>query len=124
MFFRKKPKPESPVVHAADDTFARLVFESDGVTVVDFWASWCAPCRMMEPILEEIAVEFRERGVRVVKVDTDRAPATAEQFEIRSIPTLVFFQDGEPLFQTTGLVSKPVLERELNAVLRGRPSSS
>jgi thioredoxin 1 len=113
MFFRRKPRVEAPILHAGDDDFDRLVLDQPGVTVVDFWAAWCAPCRMMGPILEEIAIEFQNRGVRIVKVETDAAPETTERFEIRSIPTLVFFRDGEPLFQASGLVSKPSLVREL-----------
>lgn len=113
MFFKRKPKAEAPIVHAGDDDFGREVFERKGITVVDFWAPWCGPCRVMAPILDEVAVEFEDRGVRVVKVDTDQAPRTAQRFEIRSIPTLIFFRDGEPLFQTTGLVPKPALVREL-----------
>jgi len=74
---------------------------------------------MMEPILGEVAREFEDRGVRVIKVDTDAAPATAAMFEIRSIPTIVFFQDGEPLFQFAGAVPKPVLVREIESVLTG-----
>lgn len=113
MFFRRKPRPPAPVIHATDEDFDDLVLGARGVTVVDFWAGWCAPCRMMAPILDEIAIEWQDRGVRVVKVDTDVAQETALRFEIRSIPTLVFFQDGEPRFEMVGLVSKPVLEREL-----------
>lgn len=119
MFFRKKPKPVAPILHVGDDDFEREVLEAEGVTVVDFWAPWCGPCRMMTPVLDDVALEFEDRGVRVVKVNTDEAVATAAQFEIRSIPTLVFFRDGEPLFQFTGLVPKPVLERELTALVGG-----
>lgn len=118
MIFRRKPKPEPPIDHLGDGDFeAEVLDASAGVVLVDFWASWCAPCRMMAPILDEIALEFAERGVRVVKVDTEQAPRTAEQFEIRTIPTLIFFRDGEPLFQMTGLVPKPVLERELSELV-------
>lgn len=116
MLFRRKPKADAPTVHAGDEDFDREVLEREGITVVDFWAAWCAPCRVMGPILDEIATEFADRGVRVVKVDTDQAPETADRFEIRSIPTLIFFRDGEPLFQATGLVPKPALVRELEAL--------
>lgn len=113
MFFKKRPKPEAPILHARDEDFGTLVTEQGGVVVVDFWAPWCAPCRMMEPILNEIAIEHADHGVTVMKVNVDQAPETAGRFGIRSIPTLVFFQEGEPLFEMVGLVPKPVLEREL-----------
>lgn len=120
MFFRKRP-PETPppILHAYDDDFEQVLGDAPGLAVVDFWAAWCGPCRMMEPILGEVAREFEDRGVRVIKVDTDAAPATAAMFEIRSIPTIVFFQDGEPLFQFAGAVPKPVLVREIESVLTG-----
>ena len=116
MFFRRKPAAESPIVHAREDDFDQLVAEP-GVTVVDFWAPWCAPCRMMEPILGEIAREWAEKGARVMKVNVDEAPRLAGDFGVRSIPTVIFFRDGEPLFEMVGLVSKPVLERELGELL-------
>lgn len=118
MFFKKKPKLDAPIVHATDGDFDSVVAEP-GIAVVDFWAAWCGPCRMMGPILDEIAIEQADAGVRVVKVDVDRAPRTSERFGIRSIPTIIFFKDGEPLFEMVGLVSKPVLEREIGALLSG-----
>jgi len=117
MFFRKKPRKEAPILHVDDASFDREILGGEGVTVVDFWAAWCGPCRMMEPILDEIALEFEERGVTVAKLNTEQAPETAARFEIRSIPTLIFFRDGEPLFQLAGLVPKPVLARELGELL-------
>ena len=117
MLFKKKPRPPSPVVHADDEDFERIVAGHPGVTVVDFWAAWCGPCRMMEPILDEIAIEFEEDGVLVLKVDVDRATETAADYGIRSIPTIVFFRAGEPLFEMVGAVPKPVLQREIRASL-------
>ena len=117
MFFKKRAKPESPVLHATDEDFAELVEKASGVRIVDFWAPWCAPCRLMGPILDEIAIEHAGDGVTVVKVNTEIAPHSAERFEIRSIPTLIFFKDGEPLFEMVGLVSKPVLEREISLLI-------
>ena len=117
MFFRKKQQAASAIIHAADDDFDTVVSEKPGVTIVDFWASWCGPCRMMEPILDEIATEQAERGVRVVRVNSDEARETAHRFEIRSVPTLIFFKDGEPIFEMVGLVPKPVLEREIEECL-------
>jgi len=113
MFFKKKQRSQAPIVHARDEDFARLVEDRHGITIVDFWAPWCSPCKMMGPILDELAIEQQERGVQVTKVNVDQAPETAERFGIRSIPTLIFFQDGEPLFEMVGLVSKPVIEREI-----------
>lgn len=124
MFFKKKPRPVAPIVHADDGDFERVVTEHPGVTVVDFWAAWCGPCRMMEPILEEIAIEFEEDGVLVLKVDVDQAQATAADYGVRSIPTLVFFRAGEPLFEMVGAVPKPVLQREIHAILSSSEDTS
>jgi thioredoxin 1 len=117
MFFKKKETVEAPIVHAGDDDFETVIGDHQGVTVVDFWAPWCAPCRMMEPILSEVAIEQADRGVRVMKVNVDEAPATAGAFGIRSIPTLMFFRDGQPEFEMVGLVPKHVLEREIGELL-------
>lgn len=117
MFFNKRNRPVAPIIHAVDADFDATVLDAKGVTVVDFWAPWCGPCRMMAPILDDLAIEQAERGVRVVKVNTDEAPATSERFSIKSIPTLIFFKDGEPLFEMVGMVPKPVLERELDQIL-------
>lgn len=116
MFFKKRPRVAAPVIHADDGGFDEVI-GAPGVTVVDFWAPWCGPCRMMAPLLDEIAVDHAEAGVRVVKVNVDEATETAQRFEIRSIPTLVFFKDGEPQFEMVGLVSKPVMEREIAELL-------
>ena len=116
MLFGRKPRPQAPILHAYDDDFDEVMQEA-GVAVVDFWAPWCGPCKMMEPILEEIALEYQEKGVRVVKVNVDEAQRLAADFGVRSIPTLMFFRDGEPLFEMVGIVSKPVLEREIGEIL-------
>lgn len=117
MFFKKRDRPMAPIVYADDRDFDSLLSEQPGVTVVDFWAPWCAPCRMMAPILDEIAIEQADHGVTVMKVNVDEAPQISEQFGIRSIPTLMFFRDGEPLFEMVGVVPKPVLERELGELV-------
>lgn len=117
MFFKKREQPEAPIVHVTDEDFDSVVLDGSGIHVVDFWASWCAPCRMMEPILAELAIEHADDGVTVVKVNTDEAPQSAERFEIRSIPTILFFKDGEPLFEMVGAIPKPVLQREIEALL-------
>ena len=121
MLFRKRERPAAPIVHATDEDFETLVASQVGVTVVDFWAPWCAPCRMMAPILDEVATEHAGRGVTVMKVNVDEAPDTSGRYGIRSIPTLMFFRNGEPLFEMVGLVPKPVLERELGELLSADP---
>lgn len=123
MFFRKKEKRPSAVVHLGDDDFDERIPGLPGIAVVDFWAPWCGPCRMMGPVLEDVARDFEARGVHIVKVNTDEAPVTAERFGIRSIPTLIFFKRGEPLFEMVGLVPQPVLERELESLLRDDTAS-
>jgi thioredoxin 1 len=118
MLFRRRPRAIAPVIHAVDEDFDDLLAGAPGVTLVDFWAPWCAPCRLMAPLLDEVATEGAEQGVRVMKVNVDRAPETAARFEVRSIPTLVFFRDGEAKFEMVGLVPKPVLDREIGALLQ------
>ena len=118
MFFGKKKTVEAPIIHAGDDDFDTVIAEHSGVTIVDFWAPWCGPCRMMGPILDDVAIEQEGRGVRIVKVNSDEAPATAGSFEIKSLPTLIFFRDGQPEFQMVGLVPKPVIEREIAELLK------
>ena len=109
MLFRKRePETPPPFVHAYDDDFETLVGPESGLSVVDFWAAWCGPCRMMEPILGELAREFEGRPVQIVKVDVDQAPRTAETFDVRSIPTL---------FEMVGAVPKPVLIREIEELI-------
>ena len=117
MFFKKKPRPAAPILHAYDDDFDELLGEENGVTLVDFWAEWCGPCKMMELILDEISIEQADRGVRVIKVEVDQAPETMARFGVKSIPTLVFFRDGEPQFEMVGMIPKPVLEREIGELL-------
>ena len=86
MFFKRRAERESPVVHASDEDFEGVVEQSAGVSVVDFWAPWCGPCRLMGPILDEVALAYADRGVRIVKVNTDEAQESAGRFGIRSIP--------------------------------------
>ncbi len=99
-----------------DENFQSEVVESDVPVLVDFWATWCGPCRMIAPSIEELANEYEGR-VKVCKVDVDNAPKTAQGFGIRSIPTLLIFQDGKVAEQLVGAVRKSAIEDKLKAVL-------
>lgn len=95
-----------------DDTFARTVAESDIPVLVDFYADWCGPCKMMAPYIEELARERIGKAL-IAKLDTDRSPQTASSFNIRGIPTTIVFRGGKEAARQTGAVPKSELERLL-----------
>ena len=99
-------------VHVTDADFAREVLESAQPVLVDFWATWCGPCRMVAPAVEELADEFAG-SVKVVKVDVDECPETATRFGVMSIPTLMFFKSGKVMDQAVGAVSKAELKKRI-----------
>jgi len=105
------------VSHATDGSFDSLVLESKEPVLVDFWATWCGPCRAVAPVLDELAAEFAGR-VRVVKVDVDRCPGTAEAYNIRSIPTLALFSNGEVADVLVGAQGKDRLRKVMTKALR------
>jgi len=98
-----------------DDSFQAEVLESERPVVVDFWAAWCGPCRVMSPILEEIAQERDD--VRVVKVDTDANQRVAAQYGVLSMPTFMVFRDGAPVGQVVGARPKKRLLADLEQLL-------
>jgi thioredoxin 1 len=98
----------SKTVVVTDDSFAAEVEQHQGLSVVDFWATWCGPCRMIAPILDQLAVEFDGR-VKITKLDVDSNQKTATRFQVRSIPTLLFFNDGKLVDQVIGAVPKQAL---------------
>lgn len=83
---------------------------SQGLVLVDFWATWCGPCRMQAPILEQLAEEVSEDQVKILKMDVDENPSTAREFGIMSIPTLLFKKDGEVVKQVAGVHTKDQLK--------------
>jgi len=104
------------VIHATDADFDATVLESQQPVLVDFWAQWCGPCKMITPALEELAETYAER-VKVVKVDVDQNRATATKYQVRSIPMLLLFKDGEVQATQIGAVGKAQLRQMIDQSL-------
>jgi thioredoxin 1 len=99
-----------------DSNFQAEVLESDKPVLVDFWAPWCGPCRVVAPVLEEIAAE-RPDDLRIVKLNTDENQQTAAAFQVLSIPTMILFKGGQPVKTVIGAYPKQKLEKELEPAL-------
>ena len=104
------------IVHTSDSSFEADVLQSDKAVLIDFWAEWCGPCKMIAPLIDEAADEYAEK-LAVVKLNIDENPNTAQKFGIRSIPTLMIFKDGAPQAQKLGAMSKSQLNEFLDSNL-------
>ncbi len=104
-----------PVV-VTDATFESEIGKHAGVSIVDFWAAWCGPCRMQGPIIDRLAGEYADGAVKVAKLNVDENPYSASQFEVMSIPTLIIFKDGKPIDKLVGVTPLPVLKQRIGRV--------
>ena len=103
-------------IEVNDTNFEEVVVKSDKPVIVDFWAEWCGPCRMIAPIIEEMSKEYSGRAV-VTKCDVDNSPQVAAKYGIRNIPTVLFFKDGKIADKQVGAVPKAIFVNKLNALL-------
>jgi thioredoxin 1 len=103
-------------VEITDNNFDELVIKSDKPVLVDFWAEWCGPCRMIGPVVEELHKEYEGRAV-IGKVNVDQNAEAATKFQVRSIPTILFIKNGEVVDRSVGAVPKSTLSSKLDAIL-------
>jgi len=101
-------KPET----VSDSTFEENVLKSGTPVLVDFWAPWCGPCKMIAPVLEQLATEY-DAKLKVAKLDVDENPTTAQKFGVMSIPTMILFKDGQPVERLVGYMPKGNLVKAL-----------
>jgi thioredoxin len=104
------------IVVATTSTWESEILKSKGLVMVDFWAIWCGPCRIIAPTVEELAKEYSGK-VKVAKLNTDENPDIASRYKIMGIPTVMFFKDGQKVDQIVGAVPKPQLKAKIDALL-------
>ncbi len=106
----------SEAINVGEQTFEKVVLQSEIPVLVDFWAAWCGPCRMVAPVLDRIAAEH-EGKIRIVKVNVDEEPALAAQYRITSIPAMKVFKGGEEVRELIGAMPKQMIEQQLEGIL-------
>ena len=104
------------IVHVSDGSFDQDVLQAEGPVLVDFWAEWCGPCKMIAPVLEELADEYGEK-LKICKMDVDANPDTAPKYGIRGIPTLILFNNGELAGTKVGALSKTQLTEFIDSAI-------
>ena len=104
--------------HVSDKNFKEEVLKAELPVLVDFFAEWCGPCKMVAPVIEDVAKEYSGK-IKVVKVDVDEAGSTASSYGIMSVPTIMIFKDGKVISQSVGAMSKPEIKKKLAEVLGG-----
>lgn len=104
--------------HFTDDNFEQEVLQSKEPVLVDFWASWCGPCRMLGPIVEEVAGAYEGKAVKIGKMNVDENANSPQKYNILSIPTLIFFKDGKVVEQLVGVQTKETLMSKIDALMK------
>lgn len=104
------------IIHVSDDSFEQDVLSSDVPVLVDYWAEWCGPCKMIAPVLEELATEYGDK-IKVCKMDVDANKVTPGKFNIRGIPTLIIFKGGNVEGTKVGALTKPQLKEFIDSAL-------
>ena len=112
----KKSLLDNKPINLTNANFDEIVVNSDIPVIVDFWAPWCGPCRMLAPAIDQLAEEF-ENKAKICKVNTEEEPDLTSEYQVRSIPTILFFKNGEIVDQMIGTTTKAKLEEKLNSLL-------
>ena len=105
------------ITEITDGNFAEEIEQDSGLWMVDFWAEWCGPCRMIAPTVDQLAEEYKEKGLKVGKLNVDHNPQTSVRFAVRSIPAVLFFKDGELVDQVVGAGPRAMYENKVQELL-------